>query len=309
MQINRAVRYLAPNLITATGVCFGLMSLKAAFEARYIDAAWLILYAVLTDRLDGFVARLVRGTSELGVQLDSFADFLNFGLAPAILCYLSFGSAEALPFANGAGHSFLMISCAVWIFGATFRLARYNITTDVPGHAKIFFGVPTTLAAGCVVVWYLALAKYTAEGPMASASAFSEVRLFGDSLNVPLGVWHYFPVAILVGGLLMASSLRMPKLGLMSSKGATVFVFVNVLLGYVFGFARWLPEYLIWPPTMWLVTFLVWGQASREARAMRPPPIFPDIDPPPGHEPMRPEDDLLPDGEALDADDATAGQG
>jgi len=302
MRIKRALRYLAPNLITAVGVVFGLMALEAAFEARYIDAAWLIIYAVLTDKLDGFVARLVRGTSELGVQLDSFADFLNFGLVPAIVVYLSFGAQPTLPFASGTGRTFLMLGCAVWIFGATFRLARYNITTDEPGLSKIFFGVPTTLAAGLVMVWYLALAKYTPPGAaMAPAESFGGIRLFGDAFTTPAAIWRYFPATMFIGGILMASSLRVPKLGLMRSKAATAFVFSNVFIGYVCGFARWIPEYMLWPPTMWLVTFLVWGQLSREARAMRPPPIFPEKDPPPGREPVRPEDDLVPEGHVLDA--------
>jgi len=311
MRIKRALRYLAPNLITAIGVCFGLMALEASFEARYIDAAWLVIYAVLTDKVDGFVARLVRGTSELGVQLDSFADFLNFGLVPAIVVYLSFGSEQGLPFATGSGRTMLMAACAVWIFGATFRLARYNITTEDPGLSKIFFSVPTTLAAGIVMIWYLALAKYTTPGtPMAPAGSFGGVRLFGDALATPTVVWRYFPVAMFVGGVLMASSLRVPKLGLMKTKVATAFVFANVLLGYVCGFARWLPEYMMWLPTMWLVVFLVWGQLSREARGMRPPPIFPEKDPPPGLEPIRPEDDLLPDGQTLDATgELTVGSG
>jgi CDP-diacylglycerol--serine O-phosphatidyltransferase len=284
------------------------MSLKAAFEGRYIDASWLIVYAVLTDRLDGFVARLVRGTSELGVQLDSFADFLNFGLVPAVIVYLSLGNHPALPFVDGAGRAVLMIGCAVWIFGATFRLARYNITPEEPGHSKIFFGIPTTMAAGLVVAWFLALIKYSDPGGlMGQYVPLGGPKLFGDSLVTPEWVWRYFPATMLVGGAAMASTLRMPKLGLRNSRAFTAFIFANVLAGYIVGFARILPEYIILPPTMWLVTFLVWGQLSREARAMRPPPIFPDKDPPPGQEPIRPEDDLLPEGEELDADDFSGG--
>src|SRR5688572_25030282 len=100
----RALRYLAPNLITALGLCFGLLSLAASFEGRYDDAGWFIIYAVLTDRLDGFVARLVRGTSELGVQLDSLADFLTFGIAPAVLMFSSLGGEHGVAsFQTGAG--------------------------------------------------------------------------------------------------------------------------------------------------------------------------------------------------------------
>ena len=85
MSVSRFFRYLAPNLITLSSMIFGLVSLWASHTGDHSLAAWLIIYAVLTDRLDGLVARAVKGTSELGMQLDSFADMLNFGVAPPFL--------------------------------------------------------------------------------------------------------------------------------------------------------------------------------------------------------------------------------
>jgi CDP-diacylglycerol---serine O-phosphatidyltransferase len=302
MTFKRALRYLAPNLVTTLSLVFGMLSIASAIEGRPVDAAWFIIYAVLTDRLDGFVARLVRGTSELGVQLDSFADFLNFGLAPAVLVYTTIGAQPSLPFTEGGARLLLIASCMVWVLSATFRLARYNITTeDAPN--KIFFGVPTTLAAGTFAIWFLALTKYSdPASPLAPEADFGGARLFGD-LTISGAIWPWVPAAMFVGAFLMASSLRMPKLGVMRSKAATIFVLSNVGLGYIFGFARLFPEYLVWPPTIWLVTFLVWGQFSREAQGYAPPPIFPPVDPPPGQEPVRPEDDLLPEGETAGLDE------
>lgn len=289
------LRYLAPNAITGLGFIFGMLSLVAAYEGRHIDAAWWIIYAVLTDRLDGFVARLVKGTSELGVQLDSLADFLNFGLCPAFLAFTALGDTAELPFSGGTGRAVLMLSCAVWVLGATYRLARFNITTSDtrPEAAKIFFGVPTTLAAGLLAVWFLALAKYAGDTDplMAMSSGFGGARLFGG-VTTPAEVWRYMPLALLVGGLLMASNLRMPKLGLARHRWLTVFIFANVFAGYVLGFARLFPEYLVWPPTLWIVMFLAWGLVSREARNLTPPRVFPPINPP--DEPLTPEDLLKP---------------
>lgn len=291
MNAKRVARYLAPNLITAIGLGFGLLALVRAHEGDFAGAGWLVVYAVLFDRLDGVVARLVRGTSELGVQLDSFADFLNFGLVPAYLMYVSLPVIDP-GMGEGASEVVLTVACAAWVLAATFRLARYNITPEVddPGPLKIFFGVPTTLAGGLLIVWYLALLKYSVPG-----DTFGGMRLFGDIVT-PVGVWRYLPVALFVGAYLMASSLRMPKVGLMSSLAANLFIFANVGIGSVCGFLRLYPEYLVWPPTLWIVTFLVWGQLSPAARAMEPPPIFPPVDPPPGKLPLRPEDDLLPEG-------------
>jgi phosphatidylserine synthase len=198
-----------------------------------------------------------------------------------------------------------MLAACAWVFGATFRLARYNITTDEK-PTKIFFGIPTTLAAGLIAIWFLALAKYTDPGAiLAPAESFGGPRLFGSSLTTPDGAWHAFPILLAVGGYLMASSLRMPKLGVARWKWATAFLMANAVAGLVCGFLRLFPEYMVWPPTLWLVTFLAWGQISREARRMRPPPLFPEVDPPPGEEPVRPEDDLMPEGDesTLDEDD------
>lgn len=295
----RKLRYLAPNTITGLSFIFGMLSLLASYEGRHVDAAWWIIYAVLTDRLDGFVARLVRGTSDLGVQLDSLADFLNFGLAPPVLVFTSVGVARELPFTYGTGRAVLMLSCAVWVLGATYRLARFNVTTVDPKAKKIFFGVPTTLAAGLLAVWFLALAKYSGGAdPLGVGGAFGGPRLFGG-LTTPAEVWRYVPLALFLGGLAMASNLRMPKLGLARRRAATAFILTNVLLGYVLGFARLVPEYLVWPPTIWIVTFLVWGQLSREARNMTPPRVFPPVHP--TEDEIRPED-LLGGGAAADAE-------
>ena len=292
MQYKRALRYLAPNLLTAINLIFGTLSIFASFEGRYVDAAWLIIYAVLTDRLDGFVARLVRGTSELGVQLDSFADFLNFGIAPAILVYGALGNNPELPFGAGGGRFILIAGCTCWILAATFRLARYNITSEESQPTKIFFGVPTTLMGGALTIYFLALAKYS---PLYSAQ-FDTIHLLGD-ITTPEAVWRYFPGLMFLGAFLMASSLRMPKLGVMHARPVMAFVYTNVAIGSICSVARLFPEYMALLPTMWLVVFLIWGQLSPTARRMRPPPLFPEVDPPRGKEPVRPEDDLLPEGQ------------
>ncbi|RMH44384.1 MAG: hypothetical protein D6689_02515 [Deltaproteobacteria bacterium] len=300
-NVNRALRYLAPNLITATGIVFGLASIEASHAGRYRDAAWFVIWAVLTDRLDGLVARLVRGTSELGVQLDSLADLIAFGIAPAFLIYASIGGSERLAFHDGTGRAALAAGAVCWVLGASFRLARYNITTEDEGKPRVFFGVPTTLAAGTTTIWYLVLLKYApASGPI-PAPATGEVHLLG-TWSTPDGAWTAFPIALYAGAFLMASNLRIPKLGLARSRWATAFLSVNVVLGYACGMLRAYPDFMFWMPTAWLSIFLVWGQLSPAARAMKPPPIFPPVDPPPGREPLRPEDDLLEDADLRDDD-------
>jgi CDP-diacylglycerol--serine O-phosphatidyltransferase len=266
----RFFRYLAPNLITLSSMIFGLVSLRSAATGDYPLAAWMIIYAVLTDRLDGLVARAVKGTSELGAQLDSFADFLNFGVAPAFLVITYLTSRSDLPFQSGTPHTLLFIACGGYMLCAVFRLARYNILSDDTVPTKIFFGFPTTLAGGLLAIWMLLLLKYDP-----SQAHFGGARLFGDSFVTPIEAWKYFPIAVAVLGYLMASRLPMPKVGMTRNKAVSVVLLALLALGYVCGFAMRYPEICFWMPTAWSITFLIWGQASAKARAMWPPPLFP----------------------------------
>src|SRR5262245_9136276 len=114
MSVGRVLRYLAPNLITLSSMIFGLVSLWSVHDGDPALAAWMIIYAVLTDRLDGLVARAMKATSELGMQLDSFADFLNFGVAPAYLVLVYLSSRPDLPFQGGSAHFWLFAACGAY---------------------------------------------------------------------------------------------------------------------------------------------------------------------------------------------------
>lgn len=293
MASARFFRYLAPNLITLSSMIFGLVSLWSSHNGNFHLAGWLIIYAVLTDRLDGLVARAVKGTSELGMQLDSFADFLNFGVAPAFLVLTYLSGRPDLPYADRSSlaHTLLFIACGGYMLCAVFRLARYNVLTDDQIPTKMFFGFPTTLSGGMMVIWILLLLKYDPSYPH-----FGGAQLFGDTLRTPVVVWKYFPIAVAVLGYLMASRLPMPKVGMTKSKLVSGFLLTLVAIGYVCGFAMHYPEICFWMPTVWSVMFLIWGQASASARAMYPPPLFPKKAPErPLHRPQEDIDDIVLD--------------
>ena len=86
--MSKKLRSLIPNLVTLTGLCFGLSSIRFALEGDYNLAVICILFAAVCDGLDGMLARYLKSESELGVQLDSLSDFLSFGIAPGFLVYL-----------------------------------------------------------------------------------------------------------------------------------------------------------------------------------------------------------------------------
>ncbi|MDB4959719.1 MAG: CDP-alcohol phosphatidyltransferase [Myxococcales bacterium] len=270
MSVSRVLRYLAPNLITLSSMIFGLVSLWSAHVGNPALAAWLIIYAVLTDRIDGLVARALKATSELGMQLDSFADFLNFGVAPAFLVLTYLSGRPDLPYHDGTAHTLLFVVCGGYMLCAVFRLARYNVLSDDQIPTKMFFGFPTTLTGGLVAIWMLLLLKYDP-----TSEPFGGAKLFGDQLHTPLWVWKYFPIPLAIGGYLMASRLPIPKVGMTKNKLVSAGLLTLVAIGYVCGFAMHYPEICFWMPTVWSIMFLIWGQASAKARAMYPPPLFP----------------------------------
>lgn len=278
MPLHRFLRYVAPNLVTALGMCFGLMALVACYEHRYTDGAWLVIWAVLTDRLDGLVARSLRATSDFGVQMDSFADALNFGIVPAFLVFVTLEDATAIGFADGTGRAVLMAACGLWAIANIFRLAKFNVVAEQPDAPKVFFGVPTTLAAGTFAIWYLVLAKYSGPGAPVHFEPFGGPKLLGD-WTVPAAVWSYVPATMIAGAFLMASNLPIPKLVSLPNRTVTILLMASVLSGFVCGMARILPEYMALMPTSWLVMSLLWSQLSERARSLSPPPVLPDPGP------------------------------
>src|SRR5262249_56283937 len=104
-----------------------------------------------------------------------------------------------------------------------------------------------------------------------------------------------WPALVAVGALLMASGLKIPKLGLSRSRALSVFIMGNVVIGYACGATRHLPELLCFDATMWVLSSIVWGQVNHDVKALRPPPIFPQTDRPSSQLPLRPEEDALPD--------------
>lgn len=301
MDAKRFLRYLAPNLVTFASLAFGMMSLVSSLAGDFVAAAWFVIFSVLTDKLDGFVARLLKGTSEFGVQLDSFADFLNFGIAPATMWY-AFLSRPGSPVTDGVGRALVIVAVGAWVLAVTFRLARYNIVGTDPACKRVFFGVPTTLMGGLLCTLFLTFLKYGADPAGAAHAAFDEPRLLGD-VSIAPGAFRVWSGLILVGAFLMASTIKIPKLGRSKSRALTVFIMANVLAGYAAGASRHFPEYLVFGASLWIVGSVVWGQFSTVARTLKPPPIFPPVDRPASELPQRPEEDVAPEELESVADD------
>ncbi|MBQ7196069.1 MAG: CDP-diacylglycerol--serine O-phosphatidyltransferase [Synergistaceae bacterium] len=122
-------RHIAPNMVTSGNLLCGLFSLMMVLNEKYVFAAWLIFFAVLFDGFDGKVARMLGGGSQFGLEFDSLADLVSFGVAPAILLYEV--SVRSLNLVGAFSACFFALCVAL-------RLARFNIV-HVPGP---FQGLP-----------------------------------------------------------------------------------------------------------------------------------------------------------------------
>src|SRR5881392_371269 len=139
------VRTLVPNLITLLALCAGLTAIRLAIEGKLEWAVAAIVFAAVLDGIDGRVARLMKGTSRFGAELDSLADFVNFGVAPGLILY--FWQLNEL-------HNGGWIAAMVFAISGGLRLARFNATMDDPNKPAFalnyFTGVPAP--AGAITV-------------------------------------------------------------------------------------------------------------------------------------------------------------
>jgi CDP-diacylglycerol--serine O-phosphatidyltransferase len=139
------IRVLIPNLITLLALCAGLTGLRLAIEGKIEYALAAIVFAAALDGIDGRIARMIKGTSRFGAELDSLADFVNFGVVPALILYF-WGLHEL----KSAG----WIAAMVFAICAGLRLARFNVAIDDPDKpawaANFFTGMPAP--AGAITV-------------------------------------------------------------------------------------------------------------------------------------------------------------
>jgi len=141
---DKKARMILPNAITLIGVCIGLSSIKFALDGKFALAVVCILFAGLMDALDGRIARLIKGTSKMGKELDSLGDVISFGVAPAFIMYF-----WNLQYLDKLG----WFVCLIYVVCVALRLARFNISSnDEPSWKDNFFeGVPSP-AGGIIVL-------------------------------------------------------------------------------------------------------------------------------------------------------------
>ena len=141
---DKKTRMILPNAITLIGVCIGLSSIKFAIDGKFAIAIIAILFAGLMDALDGRIARLIKGTSKMGKELDSLGDVISFGVAPALIMYF-----WNLQYLDKLG----WFVCLTYVVCVALRLARFNVNSEEePSWKDNFFeGMPSP-AGGIIVL-------------------------------------------------------------------------------------------------------------------------------------------------------------
>ena len=204
---SKKTRYLLPNILTLAGVCLGISSIKFSIDGNFSLAVTLILFAAILDALDGRIARLVKGTSEFGKELDSLTDFVSFGIAPVFILYFwelnNYGK-------MGWAITLIYSVCCV------LRLARFNLTKieETEEWKNNFFeGVPSP--AGVILILMPLIYELT-------------------DLNIALEIKSLTPYLTLLVAILLVS--KIPTLALKKisiSPKTTVFLLLGIGLIFI----------------------------------------------------------------------------
>ena len=201
---NKKTRVILPNIFTLVGVCIGLTSIKFAFDDKFALAIIAIIVAAIIDGLDGRIARLIRGTSKVGKELDSLTDVISFGVAPAFIMYFWQ--------LNELGRIGWLI-CLVYVICVALRLARYNITSgnEPSWHDHFFEGIPSP-AGGVLVL-------------MPLIYSLSDIQLF--SINYEI----FVPSLFVIISILLISKIPTYSLKRISvPRSMTIFLIFGIIL-------------------------------------------------------------------------------
>jgi CDP-diacylglycerol--serine O-phosphatidyltransferase len=222
---NFKLIYLLPNLFTASSIFLAIISIISSVKGEFITAGILIFGSMILDGLDGRVARMTNSTSEFGVEFDSLADVISFGVAPAMLLY----------FYCGIDYGKFGILCsALFVIFSAIRLARFNVYVGAV-DSSVFVGIPTPASAMFITILILFFIDYNLEKDfgvilliaslLASILMVSNIR-YNSFKKISLDRKNNLKILIL---LLIVLSL----LYLFPLEGVTIVITVYILSGVV----------------------------------------------------------------------------
>ena len=201
---NKNSRVILPNILTLVGVCIGLSSIKFAFDGKFELSIIAVIVAGIIDGLDGRIARLIKGTSKVGKELDSLTDVISFGVAPAFIMY--FWSLSEI------GRLGWLISL-IYVICVALRLARFNVNSEGESSWKdnFFEGIPSP-AGGILVL-------------MPLIYSFSEIQFFNIN-NIIIVPTLFIFISILLISKIPTYSLKK----IVVPRSTTIFLLLFVVL-------------------------------------------------------------------------------
>jgi len=218
---NIKLIYILPNLFTALSVFFGMMSIIASSQEKFEKAFIYIILSFIADGLDGRVARMTNTSSKFGLEFDSLADIVAFGVAPAMMLFFSIGT--------NYGKFGALITGLFVVFGAI-RLARFNVTTS-QNDPSVFIGLPIPTAAAVL------------------ASIIMLNLELHNSLNFIILIFSF------ILGILMVSNVRFPsfkKIDLHQNAKLKVLIVIIILASLLY-------LYPIWTLSISLTGYILYG--------------------------------------------------
>jgi len=230
-------RFMVPNMLTLTSMILGLASIFYSIQGLYSAAGWLIMFCVIFDKLDGSSARLFNATSRFGMELDSFSDFVAFGIAPAVLVYsLLRSTPELAPVQDEV--IFFYIGVVWLVIASALRLARFNIITETKGTFMI--GLPTTVVGGLIALYVL-----TGLNHLEGSEFFAKWLKFTPYLMILLGAFE-------------VSNLKLPKVAKRKSRRFNAFQGSMFLMLVILTFLRALPEVLLFIGSVTIIVSMLY---------------------------------------------------
>lgn len=214
-----------PNFITSLNLASGFIAIILAFKGDLSNASWFIMAAMVFDFFDGFSARLLKAYSDIGKELDSLADVVSFGVAPAVIIYqllaAASGAAEqAFPEASGSFSSIILWLPVIMPVCAALRLAKFNIDST---QATSFKGLPTP--ANALAVVSVVLADYYGNSNLISSFTGSQVSIILFTIIISLLMVTRLPLL----------SLKMSHLRLDGNEGRYILAGLIILAVILFG--------------------------------------------------------------------------
>ena len=201
---NKKSRVILPNILTLIGVCIGLTSIKFAFDGKFELSVIAVIVAGVIDGLDGRIARLIKGTSKVGKELDSLTDVISFGVAPAFIMYF---------WALSEIGRFGWLISLIYVICVALRLARFNVASGgEPSWKDNFFeGIPSP-AGGVLVL-------------MPLIYSFSEIQFFNPDYKVLV------PILFIIISILLISKIPTYSLKrIVVPRSTTIFLLFVVVL-------------------------------------------------------------------------------